>query len=76
MPGQRLPAASSMIYKPFGRLLDLPSASKVAPIPLLPPSQVHHALKLSCWINTIERRDFSPPYVDKVCLWACVWLQR
>ncbi|PRW60398.1 hypothetical protein C2E21_1135 [Chlorella sorokiniana] len=27
--------------------------------------QVHHALKLCCWINTIERRDFSPPYVDK-----------
>lgn len=48
----------------------------VLPIPLSPmtssacwlcaPLQVHHALKLCCWINTIERRDFSPPYVDKV----------
>lgn len=27
--------------------------------------QVHHALKLCCWINTIERTRFSPPYVDK-----------
>lgn len=24
--------------------------------------QVHHALKLCCWINTIERTRFSPPY--------------
>ena len=26
---------------------------------------VHHALKLCCWMNTVERRRFSPPYVDK-----------
>ncbi|KAL4433981.1 hypothetical protein ABPG75_000422 [Micractinium tetrahymenae] len=27
--------------------------------------EVHHALKLCCWMNTIERTRFSPPYVDK-----------
>ena len=28
-------------------------------------AQVHHALQLNCWINTVERTRFSPPYVDK-----------
>lgn len=27
--------------------------------------QVNHALKLNCWVNTVERQRFSPPYVDK-----------
>lgn len=40
------------------------------------PLQVHHALKLCCWINTIERRDFSPPYVDKVRGPSCLPQQK
>lgn len=26
---------------------------------------VLHALQLSCWINTVERTRFTPPYIDK-----------
>lgn len=26
---------------------------------------VLHALQVACWINSIERSRFSPPYVDK-----------
>lgn len=36
--------------------------SRTAALPL----QVHHALKLAVWINSIERTRFSPPYMDKV----------
>lgn len=28
-------------------------------------AQLHHALQLSCWINSVELSHFSPPYVDK-----------
>jgi hypothetical protein len=27
--------------------------------------QLHHALQLSCWLNSVERSRFSPPYIDK-----------
>ena len=42
-------------------LLPAPPTSPCA----LPIKQVNHALKLNCWVNTVERQRFSPPYVDK-----------
>jgi hypothetical protein len=36
--------------------------------PLVPPiSDAYTALKLSCWITTLERRLFSAPYAAKDC---------
>ena len=38
-----------------------------------PPSEAYTALKLVCWISTLERRTFSAPYETKDCDAKMAW---
>ena len=37
------------------------------------PREAYTALKLVCWINTLERRLFSAPYESKDCDAKMTW---